>query len=73
MATYQITIPDGLGPRILEAFGHGSSVPGAEAWVPATKNEVLAMMKDFVRQRVIAYETALAAETKSKEVQVEEW
>ena len=72
MASYTITIPDGYGPRILQAFGHAAG-PADPTWVPATKPEVLEVVKNYIRQRVQAYEINLATNVKTDEVNIEIW
>lgn len=72
MADYTIKIADDKIQRILEAFGHGTSQTDG-TWVKATKPEVLEEIKDYIRQRVQAYESRKAFNIKSTEVAAETW
>jgi len=62
MAQLTITVPDAVVPRIRAAFGR-RDINNPAVWVPATVVELQDAIKDFVRERVVNYETTLAAET----------
>jgi hypothetical protein len=68
MASLTITVPDALVQRIRAAFGH-NDLQGNR--VPATPEEILMVLKSFVKGRVVEYETSLESEvirnTKSRE------
>jgi hypothetical protein len=57
MATLTITVPDAAVPRIRAAFG--------AAGAPATVAGVQDAVRDFIRQRVVSFETLAALQAAS--------
>ena len=71
MAQLTITVPDTAVPRIRTALGHID--PQTQQWVDATQAEVLAAVKAFLKERVIAHETTQTAIADRNARSAEQW
>ena len=71
MAQLIITIPDEAVPRIKTAFGWRNSQ--TLEWVDATQQAVIDRVKQFIRSKVIEYETEQAASTTREAKSKEQW
>ncbi|MGH8523566.1 MAG: hypothetical protein ACREXY_04925 [Gammaproteobacteria bacterium] len=69
--TLSITVTDAQAARALVAFGHFEGSP--PVWVNATANDVRANILNYAKNRVLEYETALAAAAKRDAVGSETW
>lgn len=65
MASMTITVPDAYVPRIREAFGKN----GQLATVPEIQTEI----KEYIRARVINYESRRALDAKRIIIEKEVW
>lgn len=72
MASFIVTVPDAVVPRIQQAFGHfdGSLPP---TWILGTVADVQAFVKNDIKSRVLEYETSQTAQTKRDAVNGEVW
>lgn len=61
--TLSITVTDAQGARAQTALGHWNDPVNPTAWVDATVADVRAMIKAWIKERVINYETTKASET----------
>lgn len=70
--TLSITVTDAQAARCQVAFGHfDNSLP--PVWVNATAAEIRAQILNFAKNKVLEYETAIAAKAKRDEVGAETW
>lgn len=69
MATLTFTVPDAVVPRIKDAFG--KVIGGVR--VPATTQEVLDILKNYLHSGTADYEAGVMATQKRSDVSNEVW
>lgn len=73
MASFTVTVPDAVVPRIQQAFGHFDNTQSPPVWILGTLADVQAFVKNDIKSRVLEYETSQTAQTKRDAVNGEVW
>jgi len=69
MATFTITVPDAVVPRVLNAYGTKVMQPdGTLVWTPATAAQMPAIMRKVIQAQVALIQSQQSAEAVNNEV-----